>query len=111
MMSKTAVALVSLVKTSVFIALGTMVFSSAFAWHSSYYGSRDEIYLGNPTRPNTIWVPAHCEKGCWKEGYYVKFLTPPTCRDVAWVDGAYDRDGNWIQAHWKVRGARVVGSY
>jgi hypothetical protein len=62
------------------------------------------MYLGNPDRPNTVWVPGHCaSNGCWVEGHYLKFMHQPSCHDVAWVDGQYDRNGNWIPAHWQVR--------
>lgn len=83
-----------------FVILATMSVSS-FA-----------MYVGNPTRPDTIVVPAHCENGCWRETYYVKYLNPPVkCGDVRWVEGSYDRSGNWVPAHWQPRAVTVVGSY
>lgn len=60
------------------------------------------MYLGNPHRPGTVWQPAHCEGNCWRDGYYIKFLDQPCCRDVTWVDGHYDRSGNWVGSHFKV---------
>lgn len=90
---------ISPLKTCLFVAL-TVIASNVFA-----YGP---MYLGNQNRPDTVWQPPHCQNGCWREGYYIKFLSQPTCRDVVWIDGQYDRHGNWIPAHFRVLRYTVV---
>lgn len=81
------------VKACAFIALAT-IGANAFAWGG--------FYVGNPNRPDTVWQPAHCEGGCWKEGQYIKFIDKPKCNNLVWVDGQYDRNGNWVGGHYKV---------
>ncbi len=72
----------------------------------------DVRYVGNPVRPDTIWIPAHCEKGCWNEGYFLKILHPEcvNCSNLVWVDGRYDRYGNWVGAHYELKRYVVVNS-
>lgn len=88
-------------KASLFLVL-TALAANVYAYNPN------AMYLGNPNRPDTVWQPPHCDHGCWREGYYIKFLSQPTCRDVVWVDGMYDRSGNWIPAHFKVLRYTVV---
>jgi len=80
---------ISFLKTCLFIVLTTLSFS-VFA--------HGYVYVGNPMRPDTIWVPADC--GCWHGGYYIKYIDRPTCRDIYW-------NGD----HWQPKAYRVVGSY
>jgi dTDP-4-dehydrorhamnose 3,5-epimerase-like enzyme len=82
-------------KACLFIILASMTFG-AYA------------YVGNPTRPDTIWVPAHCAHGCWVEGHYLKILTCVNNANLVWVDGGYDMNGNWIAAHWQLNNYVVV---
>src|SRR5262245_29904976 len=91
--------LISPLKACVFVALATMTFG-AYAGCVSY--------VGNPTRPNTIWVPGHCVNGCWVHGHYYKILTPVREADLVWVGGGYDYNGNWIPAHWQLRNYVIV---
>lgn len=92
----------SIAKACTFVALAAMSFST-FAY---------PMYVGNPTRPDTIWVPGQCEHGCWREGHYVKFINPPIdCTNVVWVDSRYDANGNYIPAHFVPRHTVIVGSY
>lgn len=92
--------LITPLRSCFFFVLATMAFSA--------YAS-DCMYLGNPNRPGTVWQPPHCEKnGCWKQGEYIKFITPATCHDVVWIDGSYDHYGNWIPAHFRVLRYTVV---
>lgn len=85
-----------------------LLFVLAAVAFNVYAYNPNAMYLGNPNRPDTVWQPAHCEHGCWREGYYIKFLKQPTCHDVVWVDGQYDRNGNWVEAHFKVIRYTVV---
>jgi hypothetical protein len=58
-------------------------------------------YVGNPVRPDTMVVPAHCSTpGCWSDAYYIKFLGPTSDSDFVWREASYDRNGNYIPAHW-----------
>lgn len=78
----------------------------------AYAGSCDEtVYVGNPSRPDTIWIPGHCGKGCWHQGYYMKYIDSPTCKNIYWQQGYYDRRGNYIEGHWQPLRYTVVGSY
>lgn len=69
-------------------------------------------YVGNPNRPDTIWIPAHCQNGCWNEGYFLKIMNPEcvNCTDLVWVEGMNDRNGNWIPAHYELKRFVVVNS-
>lgn len=69
-------------------------------------------YVGNPERPDTIWIPAHCDKGCWNEGYFLKLMNKEcvNCSDMVWVEGMNDRYGNWIPAHYELKRYTVVNS-
>jgi len=62
---------------------GMLIGLSAAAFNVSAYCS-DAVYLGNPDRPDTVWQPASCVNGCPHEGYFIKFINQPTCRDVRW---------------------------
>ena len=88
-----AVKRVSFLQTCLLVALATVSFN-VFAHHHCY---RNYVYVGNPTRPNTIWVPMQC--GCARDGYFIKYIDEPTCADVYWN---CDR--------WQPRAYRVVGS-
>jgi hypothetical protein len=94
-------------KSCIFICLAGISLT-VFAFYPYYPNSYDDtLYLGNPIRPNTIWVPARCENGCMAGGHYVKFLyAPQSKRDVYWLDSTNDSYGNYIPAHWAIRGAR-----
>jgi hypothetical protein len=99
MKSKTAGRLKSMLKAGVLVAL-TAMSSSVLA---------GTMYLGNPVRPDTVWQPAHCKGGCVVEGHYLKVIYPPvSCREVVWVDGHYDRCGNWIGGHYRFVRAVIV---
>ncbi|HVE44162.1 MAG TPA: hypothetical protein VNC84_03395 [Gammaproteobacteria bacterium] len=79
------------VKSSIFIALATISFN-VFA---------EKVYLGNPTRPDTVVVPAHCDRhGCWHEVSYMKVLG---CADCA--------HATWAGDHWELHHYVVVGGY
>lgn len=73
-----------------FVVLATLSFNS-FA-----------MYVGNPNRPDTIWVPGECRHGCWAEGHYIKFMTPVHEGDLVWVSGQYDYAGNWVEGHYQL---------
>lgn len=73
-----------------------------------YACSHNRMYVGNPNRPDTIWQPGYAENGCWHQGHYIKFIHGARCGDVAWVDGQYDKVGNWIPGHFKVADYHVV---
>lgn len=85
-------------RASKFFSLKSCLFLVLVIFTANSYA----MYLGNPNRPGTVWQPPHCKNGCWHDGYYIKFLDKPCCRDVVWIDGQYDRRGNWIPAHYKV---------
>lgn len=72
----------------------------------------DVGYVGNPHRPDTIWIPAHCQGGCWNEGYYLKIMNPEcvNCSDLVWVEGMNDRYGNWMPAHYELKRYVVINS-
>lgn len=70
----------SVLKSALFLILATFALN-AFATNG--------IYLGNPSRPDTVWVPDHCVNGCWVDGYYLKVLSPLYCNDVVWVGDHY----------------------
>lgn len=92
--------LMTFIKTCTLIALATLSFNALAG----------SIYVGNPTRPYTIWIPGHYVHGCWKEGYYVKYLNPPVCcKNVTWVEGHCDGCGHYIPAHFEPRNVVVVG--
>ncbi|MFZ2314603.1 MAG: hypothetical protein WAW86_02950 [Gammaproteobacteria bacterium] len=91
-----------LVKVSVFTVLASLSFNALAG----------DIYLGNPSRPNTIWLPGHYSHGCWVEGYYVKYINPPVdCSHVVWVNGGTDKYGYYVPAHYEPRYTIIVGSY
>jgi hypothetical protein len=75
-----------LIKTCLLIFLASVSFN-AFA-----------VYLGNPVRPNTIWVPgtACCD------GYYLEVLDSTCCLNATWDCNC----NRWIIPHF-----RVVGGY
>lgn len=75
-----------IIKTSLFLALSLLSFN-ALAY----------MYLGNPTRPDTIWVPTHCEGGCVVQGHYLKFLTPVNEGQVVWVNS-----GGMLSGHYEI---------
>lgn len=80
---------ITAVKSCLFVGLATLSFGAA----ASYCGgaSCERVYVGNPDRPNTVWVPGHYSKsGCWKEGYYIKFYRPVCQGEIAWVNDHYD---------------------
>lgn len=95
--------LFSLVKVSVFAVLASLSFNALAV----------DMYLGNPSRPNTVWLPGHYNShGCWVEGYYVKYINPPVdCSHVVWVNGGTDKYGRYVPAHYEPRATVVVGSY
>lgn len=76
----------------------------------SFNASADVGYVGNPDRPDTFWVPGHCDGHCWNEGYYVKIMKPDCvdCSDLVWVDGMNDAYGNWIPAHYELKRYVVI---
>lgn len=58
------------------------------------------MYVGNPNRPNTIWVPGHYENGCWKDGYYMKFMCPQIRREqLVWMQPENGK-GHWMPANY-----------
>lgn len=85
-------ALVTLTKISLFAILAVVSFSA------------QAMYVGNPNRPNTIWVPGECKNGCWREGYYMQFKTCVRSDELNWIPGHYDVRGNWIEGHYQVSG-------
>lgn len=98
---ETKIKVFSLFKTCLFLALSAVTING--------FACADAMYLGNQNRVDTVWQPPHCGRdGCFHEGYYIKFLCQPTCRNVVWVDGSYDRGGNYVPAHFKVLRYRVV---
>lgn len=95
-------AVLTLVKVSMVAVLASLSFS-AFA---------GDVYVGNPNRPNIIWLPGHYSQGHWVDGYYVKYINPPVdCMHVAWVESGVDRHGDYIPAHYEPRYTKIVGSY
>lgn len=60
--------------------------------------SASALYLGNPNRPNTVWVPGHYVHGCcWVDGYYMKYMNPPVSpEEVVWVEPYHGRQGHWM---------------
>jgi len=54
------------------------------------------MYIGNPHRPNTIWVPGHYVNGCWMEGYYMKFVNPVIPGQLVWVAASNGHSGYWM---------------
>ncbi len=95
-------AVLTLAKVMIVAALASLSFS-AFA------GS---IYVGNPNRPNTVWIPAHYSHGYWVQGYYVKYINPPvSCRNLTWVNSGVDKHGYYVPAHYEPRYTRIVASY
>lgn len=85
--------LLTLVKSCIFIALATISFN-AFA--------DDTMYVGNPSRLNTIWVPGHCKHGEWVNGYYIKIdhNMPVKKAHMIWIGDQYDKCGNFVPGHW-----------
>jgi hypothetical protein len=71
----------------------------------------ETIYVGNPNRINTIWVPGHCVHGVWEDGYYLHFLQNIGPEDLIWIMGQYDTCGNWVPGHWYFEGAYVPNRY
>lgn len=94
----------SALKTCLFVGLTAVTLNVYAGWFDS-----PTVYVGNPHRPNTTWQPTCCRGcGCWNEGFYIKFLRQPRCGDACWVNGRYDRVGNWIPPHYVVKRFRVV---
>lgn len=89
------------------IVFGSLLVLSVMALNGCACCS-DAMYLGNPNRPGTVWQPPECEHGCWRSGYYMRFLRQPTCHDVAWVDGECDHCKNWIPAYFRVLRYTIV---
>ena len=67
-----------------------------------------EVYIGNPVRPHTIWVPGQCSGGCWVKGHYLKALSPVYCDNLVWINGYHDSVGNYIPAHYQFRNYVVI---
>lgn len=70
-------------KVGLLFVLASLSFS-AFA-HYNNCGCCDCVYVGNPTRPYTVWIPEHCRNRCYVPGHYVKYINPPVCcKNVYW---------------------------
>ena len=84
------------VKAIIFIALAAVSFNVLA-------GEREGpmVYVGNPSRVDTIWVPGHCNSaGCYQPGYYIKFMQPVGAEDLMWITGQYDTCGNYVPGHY-----------
>lgn len=93
------------VKSCLFLALATV--SIGASAHRACDGGMgcDPVYVGNPDRPDTIWVPGHyAQNGCWKDGYYIKFYRPVCNGEVVWNGDHYD----YARPYRVVRGEDVV---
>lgn len=79
------------------VLLATLSFSAFACGGDPCCGCAGAGYVGNPDRPNTIFVEGHY-RGChWIEGYYVKYLCPPVCKKELCkaYRGKYDRLDCW----------------
>lgn len=82
--------MITAVKSCLFLALATLSFGALADGCRASYCS-DPVYVGNPNRPDTIWVPGHyAQNGCWKEGYYIKYYRPVCNGEVVWNGDHYD---------------------
>lgn len=93
----------SKIKTLTTFALASLLLSASMG---AFAGCVN--YVGNPTRPNTFWVPGHCENGCWVPGHYYKILSCVHRADLTWVPTACDGEGHWIPAHWELNNYVMV---
>lgn len=80
------------IKSCIFLALATASVGAMAGTCGCYNRTCDDpIYVGNPNRPDTIWVPGHyTQSGCWKEGYYIKFNRTVCNGEVVWMGDHYD---------------------
>lgn len=65
----------------------------------SFNASAGSMYVGNPTRPDIIWVPGHYRHGAWVEGYYIKYNKEVCCRDVMRIAEQCDSCGHCVEGH------------
>jgi hypothetical protein len=74
-----------------------------WVWTAGYYDRWGRWHPGH-------WVPAAARAGqVWVAGYWVGtryvdgYWRPAARSGHVWVDGDYDRDGNWREGYWKER--------